>query len=58
MLPAHIIHEILERERERERPGASEIFIELPVDDNRSDIPSREDRKDEDRGVAVIDFVI
>jgi hypothetical protein len=57
MLPAHIIEEILKREREKKR--RSELFVDLP---ELEPVPDDEDGSGDgdadDRGVAIIDFSV
>jgi hypothetical protein len=55
MLPAYIIHDILERERAR-RSELPEERIDLP--DNEPPGPKDEGEATTERGVAILDFTI
>ena len=59
MLPAYIVHDILERERRRNRERLRELFINPPPGDSSLESPQTdEDSESEKRGVIVIDFSI
>lgn len=58
MLPAHIIEELLRRERERRR--ANEHFVDPPVPEPLpdDDLGDEDDDGPADRGVAIVDFTV
>ncbi len=60
MLPAHIIHEILEQERNQQKRREDDLFQELPLyspDEFRVPFHDRnDDPRPSDRGVAIIDY--
>lgn len=61
MLPAHIIHDILERERKRRRvERLEELVIEIaelpPISDR--DRPEDQGGETVERGVVILDFTI
>lgn len=59
MLPAYIAHDIMERERRRNRERSKELFINPPPDDSSLESPrTDEGSESEKRGVVVIDFSI
>jgi len=61
MLPAHIIHDILERERKRRRrEQLEELVVDISELPSVTDIDEEEDggEEDADRGVVILDFTI
>ena len=59
MLPAYIVHDILERERQGNRERSRELFINPPPGDSSLESPQTDkDSESEKRGVIVIDFSI
>ena len=61
MLPAHIIHDILERERNgRRRDQREDPVVEIAKMPPIGDRDRRDDRGDEtvERGVVILDFTI
>ncbi len=59
MLPAYIAHDIMERERRRNRERSKELFINPPPCDSNLESPQTdEDSESEKRGVVVIDFTV
>ena len=59
MLPAYIVHDILERERRWNKERSKELFINPPPGDSSLESPQTdEDGESEKRGVIVIDFTI
>lgn len=55
LLPAYIIHDILERERQR-RPEQPDRLVDFP--DIEPPRPKDEGEATTERGVAIVDFTI
>lgn len=59
MLPAYIVHDILERERRWNKERSKELLIDPPpIDSNIESPQTGEGSESEERGVVVIDFTI
>jgi hypothetical protein len=59
MLPAYIIHDILERERRWNKERSKELLIDPPpIDSNIESPQADEGGESEERGVVVIDFTV
>jgi len=59
MLPAYIIHDILERERAIRGEHREELVIEIPQPGEVSpDKPDDRLREPNERGIVVLDFTI
>ena len=59
MLPAYIAHDIMERERQRNRERSKELLINPPPDDSNLESPTNDEASEPvKRGVVVIDFTV
>ena len=59
MLPAYIAHDIMERERQRNRELSKELLINPPPGDSSLESPQPDEGSgSEKRGIVVIDFTV
>ena len=59
MLPAYIVHDILERERRWNKERSKELLINPPSDDSSLESPQTDEGgESEKRGIVVIDFTV